>query len=142
MTMTLGDVFVPMYGDSFFTSKRDGRKIHGTAWSFRPHVWGFFFHDTNFPTKAGNVTTVFVPMYGDSFFTFFNVIRLAGYQQTFSSPCMGILFSQWNVNRIVHIQTEFSSPCMGILFSPHAHLSTLAAMVIVFVPMYGDSFFT
>ena len=52
--------------------------------SFRPHVWGFFFHfmyvvfvpmygDSFFTIQLSNpyllLLIVFVPMYGDSFFT-------------------------------------------------------------------------
>ncbi|WP_288930911.1 hypothetical protein, partial [uncultured Dialister sp.] len=36
----------------------------------------------------------------------------------------------------------FSSPCLGILFSLDSLMEVIAAMVNVFVPMFGDSFFT
>ena len=67
-------VFVTIFGDSFFTTMLNVLK-EVTINSFRPHVWGFFFHrfgDTMFCVVTG--MSVFVPMFGDSFFT-----RKAGY---------------------------------------------------------------
>ena len=42
--MTIEEVFVPMYGDSFFTIYYDFMEEWASPESFRPHVWGFFFH--------------------------------------------------------------------------------------------------
>ena len=57
-----------MYGDSFFTWEE---LSHMTADkpSFRPHVWGFFFHWLQKNLLSLATLSVFVPMYGDSFFT-------------------------------------------------------------------------
>ncbi len=38
------NVFVPMFGDSFFTIKCNQLITLTSQRSFRPHVWGFFFH--------------------------------------------------------------------------------------------------
>ena len=120
-------VFVPMFGDSFFTRERRTfhsggesfrfrphvwgfffhltdpfqRSIMRQRYSFRPHVWGFFFHGIYWKRgKSHQVGEVFVPMFGDSFFTLLLICsRLSS--KKFSSPCLGILFSQqaWGAPR-------------------------------------------
>ena len=40
------------------------------------------------------------------------------------------------------ITTLFSSPCLGILFSLRISMVLLMTVNLVFVPMFGDSFFT
>ena len=58
-------------------------------------------------------------MFGDSFFTIMKKnARFEGYM-VFSSPCLGILFSQAGYKILMHVHDEvmFSSPCLGILFS-------------------------
>ena len=37
-------VFVPMFGDSFFTCLPQNKHYEVREEGFRPHVWGFFFH--------------------------------------------------------------------------------------------------
>ena len=107
-----------MFGDSFFTGENVG-SLDSYQSCFRPHVWGFFFHK-----KMEKIVSE-MKKYG------------------FSSPCLGILFSQWTVSRrsfirvggfrphvwgfFFHLkfdgvspfiyQGRFSSPCLGILFS-------------------------
>ena len=64
----------PCLGILFSLCKCDFETRHA-AYSFRPHVWGFFFHEAfacgNIPTE----TDVFVPMFGDPFFTRFLLLR-------------------------------------------------------------------
>ena len=62
-------VFVPMFGDSFFTTMVRKIDCSVSGYRFRTHVWGFFFHFTVFDDDD-------------------NVMK------RFSSPCLGILFSQ------------------------------------------------
>ena len=56
---------------------------------------------------------------------------------------MGILFS---LDRVVNqwetVPNEFSSPCLGILFSLLHGDAQRGNPGAVFVPMFGDSFFT
>ena len=61
-----------------------------------------------------------------------------------SSPCLGILFSRGRgISHVFSVLNEFSSPCLGIPFSRekdrNRNRKTLKG---VFVPMFGDSFFT
>ena len=63
---------------------------------FRPHVWGFFFHND-----------------GD-------VVKRKSTRKSFSSPCLGILFSLEVELKLLHFDIVFSSPCLGILFSLQA----------------------
>ena len=111
-------VFVPMFGDSFFTISSTIQKPSKSTASFRPHVWGFFFHNSLRRISLILSMIVFVPMYGDSFFTGIPpfIYQGRGISQ-FSSPCMGILFSQCYQVQAVENTYMFSSPCMGILFS-------------------------
>ena len=64
-----GNVFVPMFGDSFFTKFLKENGMMRIRHSFRPHVWGFFFHKLLHHQKRIKLFDVFVPMFGDSFFT-------------------------------------------------------------------------
>ena len=136
---------------------------------FRPHVWGFFFHEKKMTRFIDGHMVVFVPMYGDSFFTtevaelkkqlgmimfsspcmgiLFSpqaeIDALNKKMDAFSSPCMGILFSLFTVKIGIVVDTNlFSSPCMGILFSREKDYRKIEKLDEVFVPMYGDSFFT
>ncbi len=80
------------------------------------------FGDSFFTGRFGNeyevIFTVFVPMFGDSFFTFVDT------------------------NFPTKAGNTFSSPCLGILFSPYYGKSEKRIYGEVFVPMLGDSFFT
>ena len=63
--------------------------------------------------------------------------------ELFSSPCLGILFSLAFIGYTMIKDHLFSSPCLGILFSRDGVAYYKASVVIaVFVPMFGDSFFT
>ena len=63
--------------------------------------------------------------------------------EVFSSPCLGILFSlDGGKDFPIDGGTVFSSPCLGILFSQISGMSVLALSKQIFVPMFGDSFFT
>ena len=85
-------VFVPMFGDSFFTGENVG-SLDSYQSCFRPHVWGFFFHK-----KMEKIVSE-MKKYG------------------FSPPCLGILFSQSFLGAMMQAAQLFSSPCLGILFS-------------------------
>ena len=133
-------VFVPMFGDSFFT--------------------------LCIKCRTTSNSHVFVPMFGDSFFT----IALAKFPSVpnwFSSPCLGILLSRevlWLYQLV--LSSCFRPHVWGFFF--HRHLlqgdcgsrhcfrphvwgfffhSTVKSpqdrgQKGVFVPMFGDSFFT
>ena len=78
-----------------------GRPISTTmieqGFSFRPHVWGFFFHTPVTDEEVEQAVS------------------------EFSSPCLGVLFSQDNYRIFRKYRDgEFSSPCLGILFSQQA----------------------
>ena len=134
-----GSISVPMFGDSSFT----GRLIL-MRWPrkpcFRPHVWGFFFHSYLIQKLYSSNISVFVPMYGDSFFT------VQGYQCSagdtlgcFRPHVWGFFFTR--ISRSFRHAAGFSSPCIGILFS-QSPAFIINYSIVVFVPMYGDSFFT
>ena len=157
-----------MFGDSFFTPQRR-YSFRLTGQSFRPHVWGFFFHtvkmgiivDTAFPFSSpclgilfsqkivspvtSNVPFSFRPHVWGFFFHATVVVAIdERFPTRFSSPCLGILFSPGDVvKRKATRRSRFSSPCLGILFSleiaPHLMHER---RVKFFVPMFGDSFFT
>ena len=113
-----GKVFVPMYGDSFFTTSTCQFCVVFTR-SFRPHVWGFFFH-----IKDGDYSSF-------------------GYEFRFSSPCMGILFSQAQKVYISQITPRSFRPHVwGFFFHMTLRDIIKISCTNVFVPMYGDSFFT
>ena len=83
-------------------------------------------------------------MFGDPFFTVMkdNHIDNPGNLQ-FSSPCLGILFSLEMITNMEFVNfVEFSSPCLGILFSQAVCNCKRKYRQVVFVPMFGDSFFT
>ena len=84
-------------------------------------------------------------MFGDSFFTQYAKDGRGHSAGEFSSPCLGILFSPGNIERAVKLGKAFpfSSPCLGILFS-HSGMGKVknGKPKRVFVPMFGDSFFT
>ena len=88
-----GTVFVPMFGDPFFTRTRNVHECKKLRQGFRPHVWGSFFHNEASKLKGGR-KVVFVPMFGDPFFTGRWVDFSGNGTLAFSSPCLGILFSQ------------------------------------------------
>ena len=112
-------VFVPMFGDSFFTPPKRGILPRHLLWCFRPHVWGFFFHNQFIKNQRRT-------------------------KSWFSSPCLGILFS--------HVCFGLTQEMIFSCFRPHVwgfFFHTVKAMrpysggaKIVFVPMFGDSFFT
>ena len=82
-------------------------------------------------------------MFGDSFFTGRGVSHVFTTYAEFSSPCLGILFSQERMERVFKRISRFSSPCLGILFSLYGDDGDiLKRKSTVFVPMFGDSFFT
>ena len=134
------NVFVPMFGDSFFTTVLLLILIRFLGNCFRPHVWGFFFHNI---VKFDGIPPfiVFVPMFGDSFFTGICPFIYQGRGAVFV-PMFGDSFFTLTVSpRSFTGGVAFSSPCLGILFSlsvsPHKDRGQK-----VFVPMFGDSFFT
>ena len=113
------EVFVPMFGDSFFTALLNKEDKIMTDAGFRPHVWGFFFHRGVSCVYRRKCDGVFVPMFGDSFFTG-KKERFIMEKSAFSSPCLGILFSRSIKVGKAFPATVFSSPCLGILFSQQA----------------------
>ena len=120
------------------------------------------------PHLSLGTSNVFVPMFGDLFFTSWQKIRQVLQEILFSSPCLGILFSlaMWlkrNPHQggprfrphvwgsFFHRQVlwatssgalRFSSPCLGILFSQKGATTMATENKTVFVPMFGDPFFT
>gem|GEM_PF-5607911 len=111
-------VFVPMYGDSFFTINSLKRTSLGDLPCFRPHVWGFFFHTRYEVLCVWKGAGVFVPMFGDSFFT---RRRRRGFLK--------------NGN-------EVFVPMCGNSFFTTKNVALVIKDMAVFVPMFGDSFFT
>ena len=85
--------------------------------SLRPHVWGFFFTVHNQLTKR-EIPCRFRP---HAWGFFFHLI--------FFGMVMGMIML-------------FSSPCLGILFSPRRCHHVHRQGWYVFVPMFGDPFFT
>ena len=82
-------------------------------------------------------------MFGDSFFTGAFPMCSQCSPIMFSSPCLGILFSLGgSLCTDDDKPTLFSSPCLGILFSQLVNKSKQGTRNPVFVPMFGDSFFT
>ena len=130
-----------MYGDSFFTMKRHGGRKSASA-GFRPHVWGFFFHKSKMMNY--NVNHMFSSPCMGILFSRGEISHLTADKPVkFSSPCMGILFSlQLTPVQLLTCTVTFSSPCMGILFSRFVGNVERSIKLGVFVPMYGDSFFT
>ena len=110
-------VFVPMFGDSFFTPYGIGR----IAFS----------------------GTVFVPMFGDSFFTV-SIKRAMRTQRKFSSPCLGILFSREHSTymNLPSAHLVFVPMFGDSFFTLLGHAKQYDNFKGVFVPMFGDSFFT
>ena len=86
---------------------------------FRPHVWGFFFHERSISLKKAFPATGFRPHVWGFFFHIPKNMSIALSLCSFSSPCLGILFS-----RVLYV------------FLCSLYIS------FVFVPMFGDSFFT
>ena len=110
--------------------------------SFRPHVWGFFFHCLLHYNIVHECYQVFVPMFGDSFFTSRKRCLCALLQCSFRPHVWGFFFHErlsWQKNMDL---LEFSSPCLGILFSLSWGTWNVPFSWEVFVPMFGDSFFT
>ena len=108
-------VFVPMYGDSFFTRHcLRANTVHKGP--FSSPCMGILFSRLAVAVMINRVA-VFVPMYGDSFFTYQRAFIQCPLVYQFSSPCMGILFSQPLDDKAREWAFGFSSPCMGILFS-------------------------
>ncbi len=132
-----------MFGDSFFTVAGTMR-YGGYTWRFsspclgilfspkiltpphgkcgkcfRPHVWGFFFHWQNYEYQKSN-------------------------RDCFRPHVWGFFFhSTEPISNAQTVGVKFSSPCLGILFSLMLVVSHLIISLIkVFVPMFGDSFFT
>ena len=61
----------------------------------------------------------------------------------FSSPCMGILFSLvGNIERAISLSKCFRPHVWGFFFHEPISWLILTKNPVVFVPMYGDSFFT
>ena len=109
-----GTVFVPMFGDSFFTLPYKTIKewfING----FRPHVWGFFFHQIRIEIIVTCIDAVFVPMFGDLFFTRCMRMMCLIMNTGFRPHVWGFFFHYLNATVWTH-DAPFSSPCLGILF--------------------------
>ena len=132
-------VFVPMFGDSFFTST-ENLLFANYSQKFSSPCLGILFSRKE-PIMANEKSGVFVPMFGDSFFTFPSACPI---QWTcmgcFRPHVWGFFFHKVGVKRTLQIHL-FSSPCLGILFSLVGNVER-AIQVGVFVPMFGDSFFT
>ena len=95
-------VFVPMFGDSFFTTTLR-HVISMVSTRFRPHVWGFFFHTMREATN-GIYPKFFV----------------------FSSPCLGILFSRGKKeNNYVRFEFCFRPHVWGFFF----HTTVIVMMI-------------
>ena len=94
------EVFVPMFGDSFFTRKYMAFML-ADKHSFRPHVWGFFFHFMH-QVQDYLKFSCFRPHVWGFFFHRGQKIQYCKLPQTFSSPCLGILFSQGCFRRRNH----------------------------------------
>ena len=134
--------------------------------SFRPHVWGSFFHNTSQLDIITLCDMFSSPCLGILFSPLSNSVSL--YKEVvFSSPCLGILFSQGNKRLIelgfsesfrphvwgsffhkkfVPLDTPidinmFSSPCMGILFSPHLEIFMKVLQIRCFRPHVWGFFF-
>ena len=86
--------------------------------SFRPHVWGFFFHNIIMNMNTMVIAGVFVPMFGDSFFTHYHGRSKSRKKRRVFVPMFGDSFFTLIIKNIS------------------------IALHIVFVPMFGDSFFT
>ena len=108
-------VFVPMFGDSFFTNVERAIKLE----------------------KA-----VFVPMFGDSFFTPFIYAGRGISHVLFLSPCLGILFSRGNRRLEQKDGCRFRPHAWGFFFHIKGLIANMLSAIQVFVPMFGDSFFT
>ena len=108
-----------MFGDSFFTIGAYDGKVYRFTDCFRPHVWGFFFHNQMAKELTFQMKVEFSsPCMGILFSHACQELEVE--LKLFSSPCMGILFSQDTIRRFARRSRRFSSPCMGILFSQQA----------------------
>ena len=135
-------VFVPMFGDSFFTHWKSITIIVCSFSCFRPHVWGFFFHGVKNMRKNKITLEVFVPMFGDSFFTA-ECKNGRHYDGAVFVPMFGDSFFTVGQATFSPSSMQFSSPCLGILFSrAYYGYRKIGFYGEVFVPMFGDSFFT
>ena len=132
-----------MFGDSFFTCHLL-KTLCSQISRFRPHVWGFFFHNRKGKIMATFGKKVFVPMFGDSFFTSAIFFILSGrIISRFRPHVWGFFFHKDLINMMKRtVSDSFSSPCLGILFSPGKEIASTGKGAEVFVPMFGDSFFT
>ena len=63
-----GEFSSPCLGILFSPARYDNDHVIQKI-SFRPHVWGFFFHTRMTCKCLAQVMKSFVPMFGDSFFT-------------------------------------------------------------------------
>ena len=110
-------VFVPMFGDPFFTLIIRVKKAR-ELWFSSPCLGILFSHYDTERHRKYFLHKVFVPMFGDSFFT-----------RPRKEDAMVI--------------RKFSSPCLGILFSLLSLSCTNCKVYMgVFVTIFGDSFFT
>ena len=105
----------PCLGILFSRLTPTSRRKPGTC--FRPHVWGFFFHTYHGAVGRWKGFPVFVPMFGDSFFT-----RQCGKGYQAGKGCFrphvwGFFFHKKQLDAIMALLAKFSSPCLGILFS-------------------------
>ena len=155
-----------MYGDSFFTATvktylnqyLGGFRPHvwgfffhqqckncpeNRAWGFRPHVWGFFFHRSSLSTKPLKFMACFRPHVWGFFF----------HKRILLQTCSHILqvFVPMYGDSFFTMTNEKSNGFTGNVFVPMYGDSFFTAQTVgvkrtlqihVFVPMYGDSFFT
>ena len=99
-----------------------------TAWkswsSFRPHVWGSFFHASQYLKLLSMTILVFVPMFGDSFFTM-KFSQVLDSSELFSTPCLGILFSPVMFQRKPILTISCFRPHVWGFFFHHGNLQLL-----------------
>ena len=133
-------VFVPMFGDSFFTIMKKNARFEGYM-VFSSSCLGILFSRYTAVHLPG-AWVVFVPMFGDSFFTIPAMLSNGEYV-LFSSPCLGILFSPGRcLYSSISAPLGFRPHVWGFFFHIKVGESDGAVMFTVFVPMFGDSFFT
>ena len=134
-------VFVPMFGDSFFTLCFPW-PICLLALCFRPHVWGSFFH-----VFAGGLMNHYVcsfrPHVWGSFFHWKSNSMERRAKSLVFVPMFGDPFFTLIIRVKKARELWFSSPCLGILFSLLSLSCTNCKVYMgVFVTIFGDSFFT
>ena len=110
-------VFVPMFGECSFTSKLCSGGYHISKVRFRPHVWGMFFHPSDWLTYISTLMIGFRPhVWGMFFHQIDSFLNRPDAAIQFSSPCLGNVLSQDTAYETAAVE-RFSSPCLGNLLS-------------------------